>query len=217
MSDATLQEPARRLYAKAPFLMRHLQALRRLVAPFDELIDAVPVGARVLDVGCGGGLFLALLALKHRITSGTGFDASAPAIHAASAMKATHPSGNLLDFKRLEVGAPWPEGPFDVVSLIDVMHHMPEKQRPGVVHHVAKCLKPGGILLYKDMASRPLFYKAINTLHDLILARQWITHVPFAEMCAWAEDAELLLEEGPVFKRCFWYMHETAVFRKSVG
>ena len=197
--------------------MRHMQALRRLIAPFDELIDAVPDGARLLDVGCGGGLFLALLALKERIASGTGFDASATAIHAATAMKARHPSGKLLNFRCLDVDAPWPEGPFDVVSLIDVMHHMPEKQRAGVVHRAAKCLKPGGILLYKDMASRPLWCKAANILHDLVLARQWITHVPFAEMCAWAKDAELSLEEGPASKRRFWYMHEPAVFRKFAG
>ena len=46
-----MKPDVRNLYRNAPFIMRHMQALRLLIAPFDDLMVAVPDGARVLDVG----------------------------------------------------------------------------------------------------------------------------------------------------------------------
>jgi hypothetical protein len=51
-----------------------MQALRPLICPFDELLDLVPIGARMLDAGCGAGLFLGLLADAGRLGEGYGFD-----------------------------------------------------------------------------------------------------------------------------------------------
>jgi 2-polyprenyl-3-methyl-5-hydroxy-6-metoxy-1,4-benzoquinol methylase len=87
-SPAEVAAVARSLYPEGPFLMRLMQRWRPYICPFGPLIDQVPADASVLDVGCGGGLFLGLLRAGRRLREGLGFDASRPAIAIAQAMAA---------------------------------------------------------------------------------------------------------------------------------
>lgn len=65
---------ARELYVRGPAVARAMQHYRPYISPFELLIKAVPPGSRVLDIGCGSGLFLGLLCGTGRIQSGFGFD-----------------------------------------------------------------------------------------------------------------------------------------------
>src|SRR5947208_2041928 len=85
------------LYGSGPLLMRKLQHWRPYICPFEELIRHVPGGASVLDAGCGGGLFLALLAATGKRITGQGFDISSPAIDVARTMaEAAKATGSAL-------------------------------------------------------------------------------------------------------------------------
>lgn len=203
------------LYRTVSPIFRMMQGLRPHICPFDKLIGYVPQGASVLDIGCGSGLFLALLASEQRIESGIGFDASAPAIKAALAMKEQLPAGSPVQFIQLDVGKDWPEGQFDVVSLIDVLHHIPPKAQTEVLRQACAKVKPGGIFLYKDMAERPIWRATWNRVHDLILARQWIHYVPLRKVVQ-AASAEGLDVEVSESIATWAYAHELAVFRKPL-
>ena len=92
-----------------------------------------------------------------------------------------------IAFERRDAQQDWPSGPFDIVSVIDVMHHVPTIAQRTVIERAASRLKPGGLLVYKDMVERPRWRAWKNRLHDLVLARQWtITHPcsPFVIGCA---------------------------------
>jgi 2-polyprenyl-3-methyl-5-hydroxy-6-metoxy-1,4-benzoquinol methylase len=145
-----------------------------------------------------------------------GFDSSAVAIEAGEKMVETaaslYPSAT-LKLIRLDVAAPWPSGEYDVVSLIDVMHHIPPAAQKKVFSMAVDKVKPGGTLLYKDMARKPFFPAAMNRLHDLVLARQWIHYVPIRQVEEWASESGLTLRHSDHFSR-LWYRHDFRVFSK---
>jgi 2-polyprenyl-3-methyl-5-hydroxy-6-metoxy-1,4-benzoquinol methylase len=212
-----LSAQAALLYADAPRLQRFLARNRPFIAPFERMLGHVPVGASVLDVGCGIGLFGALLAANRRRPRLVGFDSNAPAIAVAQAMALRsaelYPMAQ-LEFHRLDVEAPWPEGTFDVVSIIDVMHHVPPPAARSVIELAVAKLAPGGTLLYKDMACRPRWRALANRLHDLTLARQWIHYLPIDHVENWAGELGCVRVHAENLSR-WWYAHELRVFRKA--
>ena len=211
-----LAAAAAALYAEGPTLLRALQRWRPYISPFDRLLDCVPPGSSVLDVGCGGGLFLALLAHENRIRLGVGFDANPAVIDLAGRMAKRAAGGGSsaeLRFERRDVADPWPGGTFDVVSVIDVLHHVPTAAQRAALAAAAERVAPGGRLLYKDMCRRPLWRAAANQLHDLVVARQWIHHVAVEEVEQWASETGLRLALAERVNR-LCYGHDLRVFER---
>lgn len=191
-------------------LIESLNRLRPRIMPVDQLVEAVPYGARVLDIGCGAGLFLGLLVATGRTQDGIGFDTSADAISLAKRMQSRLPPGHRIRFEQLSVKEPWPEGQFDAVSLIDVMHHISPEAQLGVLEMAVAKLRPGGRLIYKDMADRPIWMATANRLHDLVIARDWIHYLPLSTV------RKTLAERGfssvnELRTPRLWYMHELLV------
>lgn len=207
-----MSQRAIRLYRDKSLAAR-LQILRPFICPLEEVLPLVPKQAHVLDAGCGAGLFLGLLADTGRIASAVGFDSSASAISLARKMSANLGSNIGIQFLHIDATAPWPADRYDVVSLIDVLHHVPPEHHLTVLSRARECIRPGGLLIYKDMANRPRWRAACNQAHDLFLARQWIHHVPILFVERWAEESGL---ERIVIGQAnrFWYAHEWRVFRR---
>jgi 2-polyprenyl-3-methyl-5-hydroxy-6-metoxy-1,4-benzoquinol methylase len=187
-----------------------MQRMRPRIAPFHELLPLVPPSSTVLDVGCGSGLFLGLLAASNRVGRGVGFDASAPAIALARTMPLTAP----LAFHHLDVGADWPDGLFDVVSLIDVLHHISPAHQLDVTVRAWGKVRPGGLFIYKDMARRPWWCAVMNRMHDLASAREWIHYRAIEDVDATLTDRGAVISmRGAI--RMLWYQHEYRVYRKA--
>ena len=208
-----LAKISRAIYCGRPYVLNAFQHWRPFICPFDELIKHVPQGSRVLDIGCGGGLFLALLAATGRIREGVGFDFSERAIAAGRRMNKRLGADNpvSLDFQLKTVNDPWPEGLFDVVSLVDVVHHVPPHSQSAVIQRALSKLSPGGRFVYKDMCRKPLWRNASNRLHDLVLARQWIYYFPVEQVEHLATAHGLRLIESKDIT-ILWYGHELRVF-----
>ncbi len=203
---------ARALYTSGSLVMRAMQHYRPRISPFHLLVQAVPPGSRVLDIGCGGGLFLGLLAHTGRIQRGTGIDTSAHAIAVAQAMTAGLPAGHGLRFEARSAALPLPDEGYDVVALLDVMHHIPPEQQRGVLQQALQRVQPGGLLIYKDMALRPWWRAWANRLHDLVLARQWIHYLPLGQAIVWAQAAGCSVVEQRTVNM-LWYGHELVLLR----
>jgi 2-polyprenyl-3-methyl-5-hydroxy-6-metoxy-1,4-benzoquinol methylase len=213
LDPASLGRHAGALFADARGTTRLLQRWRPRICPFDVLLRHVPAGSTVLDVGCGAGLLLGLLARTGRLGRGTGFDASGDAIDMAQRMSSRLEPG-LLSFERRDAGAAWPAGMFDVVALVDVLHHVPRDRQQHVVQEAIRHVAPGGRLLYKDMCRRPRWRAAANRLHDLLLARQWIHEVPLEDVRRWMEEAGMSITHTERVNR-LWYGHDLLIARKS--
>ena len=213
MTDAEIARMAFQAYRDAPPVLRSLQALRPSICPIERLLREIPPGSRVLDVGCGAGLLLLAGASSGRVASGYGVDISERALQAARCALAQIGKATAITFQSAAVGE-LPAGPFDVVTLVDVMHHVPPAEQRALFEAAAARLRPGGVLLYKDMCARPWWKAWANRLHDLVLARQWIHYVPLAEVAGWAAALGFWAARKEQYSR-FWYGHELLVLRRS--
>ena len=105
--------------------------VRVLASRFSELL---PIDARVLDVGCGDGMVDYFIMAKRPDVSISGID--------VFVREQTHIPVTVFDGKAL----PYDAGSFDVVVLIDVLHHA---DRPEKLLQEAKRVSRG-IILIKD-------------------------------------------------------------------
>ena len=179
----------------------------------------MPRDATIFDIGCGSGLFLSLLLARGQSIKGIGCEPNRQAI--ASAQKASkrlldrvdrEQNPMTVDFIESTTPQDWPQDTFSVVSLIDVMHHIPPQQQQAFFEAAVRRVRRGGILLYKDMCKRPFWKAGANRLHDLILARQWIHYVPLTTIKKWAKSYGLELTKEEHYSR-FVYGHELLVFK----
>lgn len=216
-SLASVLEMAAALYPEKSFSC-WVQRNRGRIAPLHLLMDLVPFHSSILDIGCGSGVFLGMLALQNQIKSGIGFDSSASAIALAQKMVTqleTDDSRASLSFHSIPVAQSWPDGSFDVVTMIDVLHHIPISQQRKVLLLAYEKVVPGGCLLYKDMSSRPMLCGLANRFHDLVMAKQWIHYVLATKADAWLWKMGANIETSG---RCrmYWYQHHWRVYRKPI-
>lgn len=192
--------------------MRALTALRPRICPFERLVEAVPERSKVLDIGCGTGLFLYLLLRAGRLEEGHGVDPNREAVNAGNgALRA-------FGFEQISLGKAdgpneWPQRRFDVVSMIDVVHHLPRDRQRALLTAACAAVRPGGLLIYKDMGSTPLWAAWANRLHDLVLAGQWIHYLPIVEVESGAIASGLQVVHRDAIRRG-WYAHELRLLRR---
>jgi 2-polyprenyl-3-methyl-5-hydroxy-6-metoxy-1,4-benzoquinol methylase len=201
-----------RLYETARLPQRSLSALRPFICPLAPILQHVPAGARVLDIGSGNGLFLTTMAAVRGISSGVGVEVSSRALQAARAVAARQ-SLPLL-FVQAAHPEQWPDERYDVVTMIDVMHHLPPTLRRSFIEAAASRLQPGGRLVYKDMDLKPRWRAAWNNVHDLLLAREWVRLEPSRNVQAWATAAGLRPLEVSRYTASVLYGHELLVFER---
>ena len=163
--------------------------------------------------GCGSGMFLLFLASLQRIELGHGFDVSRDAIVAARKACAATPAADALTFEVRAIEAGIPRGDWTVVSVIDVIHHVPPGHQASFVRALCDSVPPGARLIIKDMVSTPYWRACANRLHDLLMARQWVHHAAPALVEQWATDTGLSCVHRSQ-TNLFWYGHWTLVFER---
>lgn len=139
-----------RSYAKLPFFTRFFILVRYFVCPWHVILDRIKPG-KVLDIGCGHGLFLHLAVKRYPAVQCSGFDHDEKKINAASL---SLPRKNLSFLLDSDIGR-LKEGSFDYVTIIDVLYSVPEEKWPELFSLAHKYLKPGGALVIKETVSSP--------------------------------------------------------------
>jgi 2-polyprenyl-6-hydroxyphenyl methylase/3-demethylubiquinone-9 3-methyltransferase len=138
--------------SEASYIETQLQAnLNKFQNQAGILAKHLPLqNAKVLDIGCGGGLFLSLL--KDKGTDVIGIELSDSRAQYAKTKQ------NLNIDKHPIESAHWQKGfaeHFDAVTLWDVIEHVNYPQQ--TLQSAANVLKPGGLLLI-DTPCRDSFY-----------------------------------------------------------
>jgi 2-polyprenyl-6-hydroxyphenyl methylase/3-demethylubiquinone-9 3-methyltransferase len=150
-------------------------------------------GARLLDVGCGGGLFAEAAAAAG--ASVTGIDMGAANVDAARSHAAM--SGLEIRYECIDAAALASESPgtFDVVTCFEVLEHVPDPE--ALVAACATALKPGGAAFFSTINRSPKsFLLAIVAAEHLLRmvprgTHEYLKLVRPSELAAWCRAAGL--------------------------
>lgn len=215
LTPAAIQRLAAPLYAGAGTArVRLMQEYRSHICPLHEVIREVPAQSAVLDVGCGHGLLLNLLARLGRIRLGYGFDVAAPAVAVARQVADANGLSSVVSFEHRSIEQGIPSQGHEVVTVIDVLHHVPNPHKAAFVAALCDVVPDGGRLIVKDMVVRPRWRATANQFHDLVMARQWVEHIDSDQVEAWATRGGMRVIRRARFNT-LWYGHWLLVMEKS--
>lgn len=214
LNPTTIQHLAAPLYAGAAGAKVRLMATYRShICPLHEVIREVPEQSAVLDVGCGHGLLLNLLARLGRIRLGHGFDVAAPAVSVARSVAELNGFSSVLGFEHRCIEQGIPSLGYEVVTVIDVLHHVPDQHKASFVDSLCRVVPVGGRLIIKDMVVKPFWRATANRVHDLVMARQWVEHIDPDRMEALAARSGMRVIRRDRFDT-WWYGHWLLVMEK---
>ena len=155
-------------YRGAPVGDRLHVVVRWLTCPFRPVVDVLPSAGRVLEVGCGHGLFSTYLSRRRPELQVHGVDIDAEKV-AVAARSAADGDGRLT-FAVAESGE-LPAGPWQAIVLVDVLYLLDEAGQRTLLESCASVLAPGGVLVVKDMATRPRWKAEVNRMQETLSVR----------------------------------------------
>lgn len=142
----------------------------KYVPAIGGLAESLTNGAKVADVGCGGGHALRLLADAFPSGSYHGYDISEHAIDLAESRTAE--GGQQISFHRAGSADMGDDGPFDVILTLDCLHDMAHPERAAA--DIRSAIADDGVWLIKEIRSSADFQK--NMRYPL-LAMMYATSV----------------------------------------
>jgi 2-polyprenyl-3-methyl-5-hydroxy-6-metoxy-1,4-benzoquinol methylase len=171
-----------RAYCRGRFIILHQRFL-------DEIGQYLPDSGPILDIGCGFGLFslyYARLAPGRRIT---GVDLNSRRIdwarRAAGRLGVTNVEyqvGNATQFH--------PPGGLSCAYMLDIVHHIEPARAEELLDALYEALAPGGVLIVKDVTTRPAYKRWFTWLLDKAMDAQ-------AEVNYWPKrDLEKRLQQS---------------------
>jgi 2-polyprenyl-3-methyl-5-hydroxy-6-metoxy-1,4-benzoquinol methylase len=207
-------------YAGAPRGDRLHVRIRWHSCPFPELERHVPPHGRILDVGCGHGLFPLYLGLAAAGREVTGTDVDADKLTVARAA-----ATSIAATARFEPTTPGvvPTGPWDAITVVDVLYLLGHDAALDLVRTAADALAPGGTLLVKEISLTPRWKHAVATAQELLATRVLritegtdVAFLPPHDIAAAMEGAGLQVEQRPLHRGRL-HPHHLLVGRSSAG
>jgi len=148
----------------------------------------------LLDIGCGDGRFLRETDQRYGNKKLLGIDYSETAIALAKRMN-PH-----LEFELRDLLVTPTSGEYDVVTLLEVIEHLPPDSLPAFITVVKGLLRPGGRLIlttpHTNVALDPKHYQHFNQagLHELLKNDfQEVVFFPFDHIPGWFRFAIKLM------------------------
>lgn len=165
----------------------------------------IPTEGSILDWGCGHGLTALLAAEERPGRSVVGVDIDVTKLRVADRAAAATPFADRLQFRQV-TGGDLPTGSWDGIVIVDVLYLLAPDSQEALVRAAALALRPGGVLVVKDMDERPkvkAWLAAVQELASVRVARitasaEGLHRPPGPDAVArWLADTGLLVERHP--------------------
>jgi 2-polyprenyl-3-methyl-5-hydroxy-6-metoxy-1,4-benzoquinol methylase len=149
----------------------------------NEIGQYLPSRGRVLDIGCGFGLFGLYFAGSAPQRRVQGYDLSPKRVAMARLAARTLGLGNARFDQGDAVQLSLAES-YDAIYALDLIHHLPFERVPGFVAGLHRALRPGGVLLIKDVDRTPAYKRWFTLALDRLMVgwREPVRYWSRAEM-----------------------------------
>lgn len=168
---------------------------RKLLCPFEQIEDFVPRKGKILDVGCGHGIFSQKMAVKSPQRKVIGIDPSPNKISIALSKTIDHSNLSFENkyIKDLQTGG------FQSIVIIDVFYLLPQKEKRRMLEDAKRLLSPKGKLIIKLEVTQPRWLFQLLKIEEQIMVRllkyTFSSHPKFYYMSV-EEYKKLLIELG---------------------
>ena len=152
-------------YGEQSAAVRLHARVRWYSAPFPAIAGVLPVTGRILEIGCGHGLFSVYAALASSARAVHGVDIDQHKIAVAQVVAGGVDAD--LEFDVTPSGAVSP-GPWDAIVVVDMLYLLPAEQQQQLLTEAAGELAPGGRLVIKEMSRTPRWKAAWNTAQETL-------------------------------------------------
>lgn len=184
---------------------------RPYICPFDDLLNTIPQGTSLFDVGCGAGSFLSLFANFNKPSKIAGIEIADHLIQdARSLLSKFQIEQHIYQYDGRAI--PNEVSEYDYVSMIDVYHHIPVQQQETFMHQLYSKMKPGAVLVFKDINKASPFVFA-NKMHDLLLSNEIGNEISFNKALGLLKSIGFEILSSNT-KQLFVYPHYTIYAKK---
>ena len=154
----------------------------KLLSVMDLLL---PDEGRILDIGCGFGLFAAYFGQTQPERRIVGVDPDERRVAMARRVSDSVglPGNAFIAGDARDVPL---KGPFSGAYVLDVMHHIPEKDQLPMLERLRDLLAPRGVLVIKDITTEPAFGLEFTRLLDRVMVG-WDEPLRYRHHREWGE------------------------------
>lgn len=135
--------------------------LRQVSFPFYQLVKIIPKQGKLLDVGCGFGYLIKLLAERNSQQNIFGYDISPEKIRVA---------GRLLR-KYKNVRLSWPKSKVDIITVIDVLYLLTDSQKLKLLRKLGRKLRRAGKLIIATVPKEPSWEYYLAWLQEWLMVK----------------------------------------------
>jgi SAM-dependent methyltransferase len=136
----------------------------------EEIRQFLPVEGRVLELGCGFGLFGNFIAATCPGVTLEGYDLNerrvAEATASAARLGLTNARYEVADAREFS-----PDGPYAAAYLIDILHHVPPETVPRLLRDIYDHLADDSVLIVKDVDTTPRLKMLFTWLLDVVMTK----------------------------------------------
>jgi SAM-dependent methyltransferase len=155
------------LYSESDLVTKSYLRIKLKICPLVRLESLFPEEGKIVDLGCGNGLFPNILGIGSYRRHIVGADLDETKIAAAERTKGRltnieYAVGNIVTMD-------YPTG--DAFSLVDVLYLIPYEAQETILQKCARALAPGGTLIIKEMDTRPRWKYIWNYFQETLAVK----------------------------------------------